>query len=40
MLRSVQADYKVDAKRIYSQARPGYHAVVTNTLDPIVRSAS
>ncbi|HEX5108803.1 MAG TPA: M1 family metallopeptidase [Vicinamibacterales bacterium] len=27
------------AQRIYAQARPGYHAVVTSTLDPIVRGA-
>jgi hypothetical protein len=25
-----------DAKRIYAQARPMYHAVSTRTLDPIV----
>jgi aminopeptidase N len=30
---------RVEARRIYTQARPGYHAVVTSTLDPIVRGA-
>ena len=29
---------RADAVRIYAQARPGYHAVVTGTLDPIVRA--
>jgi leukotriene-A4 hydrolase len=33
----VKTDWgKAEAKRIYTQARPGYHAVATATLDPIV----
>jgi hypothetical protein len=28
---------KADAKRIYAAARPGYHAVTTQTLDGIVK---
>jgi hypothetical protein len=27
---------KIMAKKIYSQARPNYHFVAVNTLDPIV----
>jgi leukotriene-A4 hydrolase len=34
---NAQAWGKPEARRIYARARPLYHAVVTSTLDPIVR---
>ncbi len=37
----MKADWgKAEARRIYSRARPLYHSLSTNTLDPIIKGAS